>query len=445
MFDSGEFDIDVAQGTPSLGSIAMLLAVDPRTLSRDEAVAGAVGVQLAQRLLAATGMRFQAQAGGSAPTEGQVDEAAAELSAATGAHPWTAATGMRRSRAVVGRLPVTLKSLEAGEISERQAEAVERALRGLDVADAQAVEAAAVPGSPRRLGFRLTREIARVAPELLKKRAEQKRAARMVENWSDPVEGVTGFAVQGPLAQVAQIKAAIDLEARPRVAGECRPIGARRFDVLLDWARRRLGLSKPASGSEAGKVAINVTMSAETLLRLSEAPGELAGYGPIPAEVARELAADGQWRRWLFEPTGRLADVGGRTYRPSAGLDRYVRGRDRTCRFPTCTVPAERCDLDHTLAFHTEDGETTAGNLVVLCRHHHRLKHETDWSYAAQPNGDVVWTAPSGRSYTTAAEDHADDGILSAFIAECHRKERSRREKQQKNEQPPDDGAEPPF
>src|SRR5947209_10838663 len=103
---------------------------------------------------------------------------------------------------------------------------------------------------------------------------------------------------------------------------------------------------------------------------------------PIPAEVARELAADGRWRRWLLEPqTGHLLEVGSATYRPTTALDRFVRGRDRTCRFPSCTRPTVRCDLDHTLAFHSADGDTVPANLTALCRHHHRLKHETDWSY----------------------------------------------------------------
>jgi hypothetical protein len=35
-------------------------------------------------------------------------------------------------------------------------------------------------------------------------------------------------------------------------------------------------------------------------------------------------------------------------YRPSQTLDRFIRHRERRCRFPGCRVRAERCDLDHT-------------------------------------------------------------------------------------------------
>jgi hypothetical protein len=200
----------------------------------------------------------------------------------------------------------------------------------------------------------------------------------------------------------------------------------RRFDVLVGWARQKLGLPDSdqdagagAGGRSAGcavcgrsgppRMPVSVTVSAATLLHLSEEPGELTGWGLIDADTARELAADGEWRRWLVEEgSGRLLDVGSRTYRPSAAMDRFVRGRDRTCRFPNCSRAAVRCDLDHTRAFHTEGGATALENLTTLCRRHHRLKHETAWSYAVQPTGAVVWTAPSGHRYVQHAESHQD-------------------------------------
>ncbi len=443
------FDAQLAEGTPCEQSILMLLRTDPTTLGRDDAVAAAVGVATATRMLEALGARFQAQVAGPQPLNREVDEAAQELSAALGLHPSTATAQITAARALVGRLPATMKAWEAGELTRRQAEHVESLTRELDRETAQAVETAAVPGNPRRLNQRLLREIARLAPDALRKKSEEHRQKRLVDFWSDPVEGVAGLAVQGPLAAVEQIKAAINAEAKPCPAGECRDVGARRFDALLGWARRVLGLDEPAedgsgdgcsdggAGGNAGgnpgkgrcdscgrsgpaRIPISVTVSAETLLRLSDAPGELDGVGPLPADVARELAANGEWRRWLVSGTGQLLDIGATTYRPGAALDRFVRGRDRTCRFPTCNAPAVRCDLDHTLAFHGEHGETTDENLVALCRHHHRLKHETEWRYWREPNGDVVWIAPSGRRYVKQAEYHGDDPWLNDIFRRVH-------------------------
>jgi hypothetical protein len=141
-----------------------------------------------------------------------------------------------------------------------------------------------------------------------------------------------------------------------------------------------------------------VTVPLATLLGLAETPGELDGT-PIPAEIARSLAADGRWRRMLLDESGAVLDLGRSTYTPSAELRRFLEARDHTCRFPSCTRPAVRCDTDHTRGYHSADGRTDAANLVCLCRHHHRLKEETPWSYRLRPDRSVLWTAPSGRTY----------------------------------------------
>ena len=85
-------------------------------------------------------------------------------------------------------------------------------------------------------------------------------------------------------------------------------------------------------------------------------------------------------------------------YVPSAAADRYVRWRDRVCQFPGCNRPAEFADLDHRLAF-AAGGRTTADNLHCLCRHHHRLKHEGNWSIQRNADNTYTWISPTGRHY----------------------------------------------
>jgi hypothetical protein len=149
---------------------------------------------------------------------------------------------------------------------------------------------------------------------------------------------------------------------------------------------------------------VRVVVAATTLLGLDDAPGELAGHGPIPADLAREIAADptGTWQRILTDPvSGALLDVGRTSYTPPAAMAEHVRVRDRTCRFPGCRQPAERCDLDHVRRY--PDGPTSRCNLCTECRHHHRLKHESDWQLDNDPDDPAVmtWTSPAGKSYTT--------------------------------------------
>jgi hypothetical protein len=223
--------------------------------------------------------------------------------------------------------------------------------------------------------------------------------------------GIVTFTVDGvdPYALAARLRAVqinisvstIDFarfdELARRAAGPGTPgMDARRADAFVDLVR----------GAEPGRVAvqIRVVVPHTTLLGLDDRPGELAGYGPVPAEVARRLAADATWRRILSDPrSGAVLEVGGTRYRPPAHLAELVVTRDRTCRHPGCRVPAQRCDLDHTRPFDatTGAGPTIAANLAASCRAHHRLKHQPGWRVLQQPDATIIWTPPSGHTYPT--------------------------------------------
>lgn len=87
-------------------------------------------------------------------------------------------------------------------------------------------------------------------------------------------------------------------------------------------------------------------------------------------------------------------------YRPSLKLQHLVRVRRRTCSFPGCRYPAQRCDLDHVLAY-DRGGATCLCNLGPLCRRHHRCKQAEGWALSQDTSGAATWTTPAGRRYTT--------------------------------------------
>ena len=90
---------------------------------------------------------------------------------------------------------------------------------------------------------------------------------------------------------------------------------------------------------------------------------------------------------------GPPADTDG--YTPGAELDRFVRLRDRRCRFPGCRARARSCDLDHRREW--PDGPTSHDNLCCLCEHHHRLKHQAPgWRFDEAPDGALAVTTPGG-------------------------------------------------
>jgi uncharacterized protein DUF222 len=150
---------------------------------------------------------------------------------------------------------------------------------------------------------------------------------------------------------------------------------------------------------------VQVTVSLETLLGMTEDPGELAGHGPITAATARDLAfnAGSTWRRLVTDPlSGQLLDYARTTYRPPVGLADFVRARDVTCRTPNCTRPADKCHLDHVIAWPV--GTTSEPNLNTRCDRDHRLKHEGRWRHLLSddpdhPAGTVIMISPAGHVY----------------------------------------------
>lgn len=186
-----------------------------------------------------------------------------------------------------------------------------------------------------------------------------------------------------------------------------RGIDARRADALTDVLRHVLDTGVGPYGTlptqQRRRPHIQVTVTAGTLLGLDDTPAELAGYGPIPATMARAIAADGTWRRLLLDDHGVVCCRGHHTYRPGADLTATITARDATCTFPGCRIPASRCDLDHIEAFDPErpaHEQTHRGNLHALCRHHHQLKTHGTWTVTRDPDTAITtWTDPLGRTY----------------------------------------------
>jgi hypothetical protein len=248
---------------------------------------------------------------------------------------------------------------------------------------------------------------------------------------------------QLPAEDAAAIETVIDAAAR-----RMREAHADRHAHTLDWWRAQAlaapfvaalhtgvldgetPIQLPRSGRRAAR--LHVTVPASVLLGLSEAPGELRGHGPIPAFLARQLAADATWQRVLTDDHGHVSRVDPTLYRPGAVTEATVVARDQLCRFPGCGAKAQRCQLDHVTPF--PHGPTTPDNLATECQRHHRVKHrvadvdrEPERTLAlsraqapppvlARRRGhELVWTMPTGHqrvSHTPVITDPRDDDVL---------------------------------
>ena len=93
-------------------------------------------------------------------------------------------------------------------------------------------------------------------------------------------------------------------------------------------------------------------------------------------------------------------------YGPTAAQYRYLRARDRHCRFPGCRQVARSCDADHVVPYDhrkpERGGPTCVGNLAMLCRRHHRLKtHAPGWRFEMDDDGTLHVTTPGGTTRIT--------------------------------------------
>jgi Domain of unknown function (DUF222) len=266
------------------------------------------------------------------------------------------------------RLPDTLKAMGEGKVELVTAMALVEITAELSLDDAHRVEAKVLPMAEERTvaqvraSARYFRD--RFDPDAAERRRERVRERRAAE-FVNHDDGETRLTIAGPGERVYLAWLVLDAYARQlRAAGDQRTLEQRRHDIALDLLL----------GQQDRRVQVQAFLHvpATTLAGISEAPGILAGYGPVTAQLCRVLAAgDAVWHRVFGDPiTGIVKDLDRTTYRPPASLTRYVQARDGTCIAPGCTKPAEHCQLDHTIRW-ADEGCTCDDNSGPLCVRHH--------------------------------------------------------------------------
>ncbi|WP_120338441.1 HNH endonuclease [Cryobacterium soli] len=179
----------------------------------------------------------------------------------------------------------------------------------------------------------------------------------------------------------------------------CRTRDQRRADAYRDLLLDGIGADgKLGRGIRS---TVHITIPVLTLLDQGDQPAILDGYGPIDVDTARRLAGTAtSFISVLTHPhTGCVLSIGRTAHDPPADLRRYVQIRDQTCQEPGCNRRAVTSDIDHTQAW-SAGGDTSADNLVALCRSGHRLKHQSSFSTSQAPDGTLTWTTPGGKTYT---------------------------------------------
>ena len=375
-----------------------VLAAQARQVAHEQAGLLAVLVQVAEAAEVAV-----VGGAGHVPGEFAADEIAVALC-------WTrqaAQAQLAFARDVVGRLPVLWAALHAGHLDVARVRRIsdvvavlpdELARRVVD----RVVDAAA-DLTTGQLAARLRRLVIAADPQAAARRERAAVADRrlVTDTGQDGTAMLAGYGLPVHRAAAAAERIAA-IAAAAKATGDPRSLDQLRADTFLDLLDGTLVGPHPAP--RRGVVELRVDLA--TLTGASDAPGELAGWGPVTADLARQLAAakpPATWRWSAYDRRGLLRHHGLTRRRPTSADAELVRARDRTCRAPGCRVPARRCDLDHTRPWAT-GGATTPANLAALCRHHHRMKDQGGWRLRPIAPGVLAWTSPLGQTRLVCPE-----------------------------------------
>jgi HNH endonuclease len=116
-------------------------------------------------------------------------------------------------------------------------------------------------------------------------------------------------------------------------------------------------------------------------------------------ETARRVSCDAGLVHWLDKADGEPLNIGRKSRTIPPAIGRALKRRDGGCRFPGCTN-SHFVDAHH-IRHWADGGETALENLVLLCRHHHRLVHEGGFSLGKATHGVIEFSNPAGEVFLT--------------------------------------------
>ena len=320
--------------------------------------------------------------------------------------PRKGADHLNFAKSVTGALPCTLELLAAGELSEHRAAIIAKETRHLSQTDRREVDCE-LSSKLTGVGDRSVRDQARstadrVDPDGAERRTRQARKASFAAVYAEP-DGTARLIARMPFEKaiavhrtlLAAVHDALKDKTETRLAGQ----------IMADTlAACVLGDSTPTPHIE-----IQLVMNERTLLRGSDEPAYVAGYGPVPGFLARALIAetDKAWIRRLYTApkTGELVamDSTRRLFPP--GLRRAVVARDRTCRTPYCNAEIKHIDHRRPWARHRK---TAACNGDGLCERCNYVKTDAglrvDMSYL-RGRRVLELVTPTGHAYRSMPPD----------------------------------------
>jgi len=324
------------------------------------------------------------------------------------------------SGVLASALPATTAALGRGDISWRHATIMVDQTAGLDPAPMAGLEQKVLESAERLTPPKFARMLRKTREQLHPETIVARHTTALDERGvtlDDDRDGMSSLTIRAGSVHLHAILNRLTTAARALNGPlEERTLDQRRADILTHV------LLAHVDGEAFGVVPdqwddenfvhwyrgitaeVTITVPVLTLLGHNNTPATLDGWVPIDPVTARRLTAGAKsFLRILTHPeTGAVLSVGRTRYTVPPDLRRHLQIRDLTCRFPGCSMPAERSDIDHTHDW-ALGGETDHTNLAHLCRNHHTLKGNTPWKVTQTGDGSGVltWTTPTGRTYRT--------------------------------------------
>jgi hypothetical protein len=425
-------DVEVAEllrATPGYKVLGELIQINPRTLGEAGKLDYLAALDRQESWICALKQEaLVAIAGEVADEDGAIfgavdDEEREDIATALRLSPTTAQSRIDVARVLVSHLPNTISALASGEISTAHANVIAKetatAIRnGLSEEGIFRVEQAALAyaefHTPGQVATKVKTTIAKFSPEEFEEIVDRARDSRRVSCYPE-ADGMATVVAILPAEDAQTVMKSIEayiLKRNQDDEGDAEwsmlSADMKRADALTYMASQTLASMADDVRPHRRPISIGVAVDLQTLLGLAENPGQLAGYGAIPASVARRLAADGNWQRFISDPTtGNLLDFGREKYTPPQELVDYLLARDRVCRFPGCRRTGQSSDIDHALSWES-GGETNPANLGLLCRRHHRMKTHGGWKLESHADGSCTWESPVGKQFFVPARPFLD-------------------------------------
>ncbi|MEJ7833730.1 MAG: DUF222 domain-containing protein [Nocardioides sp.] len=319
------------------------------------------------------------------------------------------------ARALVDDLPLTLAALERGDLSERRALVIAHETRDLCANDPRLVDAEIGASTElatlgdRRLSWAVRRIVLRVdEPGALRRRqksvARRHVSGRLLGDGTGLISAIVSDVHYAAIMTSLRQRAAIE-KRLPGNEHDGRCHSQRIVDIFVERLTGQV---------TATSVPVNLALvvSAETLLADDPEPGDIPGFGPVPATVARKMAASSPEHQTRIRRLFRLAETDALIAMDSTAqrfdglLADFIEIRDQLCRIPWCNAPIRH--LDHVTP-RRQGGLTSGPNGQGLCESCNYVKESAGWRHQTISTEferhEIEITTPTGRQHRSRAPD----------------------------------------